>query len=103
MGKVGRAVAGVLTSATVLAGAYGIEAVIDGSNNAKIVDCGQAFADEAGQKACIEAVQETADSSDYLDWVALAGAVGVVGCGYLGYKAVKEENQTTGIIDDYAS
>jgi hypothetical protein len=101
MGKVGRAVAGVIASAAVLGGSYLIEADIHHDQQEAVQRCTESGAGKTALKECIDNAKDLYDTGDSVDIMEIAGIVGVIGCGYLGYKAIKEENQTTGIVDDY--
>ncbi|MDB5163692.1 MAG: hypothetical protein JWS12_309 [Candidatus Saccharibacteria bacterium] len=101
MGKVGRAVAGVVASAVVAGGAYGVEILTNNAEQHAIEHCATKFEDPHAQKDCIDSTKNIYNKGEGLNLIELAGLVGVVGCGYLGYKAIKEENHTTGIIEDH--
>lgn len=100
MGKVGKAIAGVAASALIGGGAYGLEIVANNAERSAVSRCVDDFEGEAREK-CIKDVESAYSAGDALGILELAGVVGIIGCGYLGYKAVKEEIGTTGIIDDH--
>ena len=101
MGKVGRAVAGVLTSAAVFGGGYLVEANIHHDQQAAVERCTERVTGQQALKQCIDNAKEQYTTREGIDILELAGLVGVVGCGYLGYKAIKEENKATGIVEDH--
>ena len=68
-----------------------------------VQDCADGFESGSAQEACIDAAKQNYNTTtDMPQVVEIAGIVGLVCCGYLGYKAIKEENETTGIVDDWA-
>lgn len=101
MGKVGRAIAGVAASALVAGGAYGLEILAGNAEQNAVERCADTFDDDELRTLCIEGAQDRYNAGEALGYIELAGVVGIIGCGYLGYKAIKEENGTTGIIEDF--
>ena len=98
MENVGKAIAGVAASAGVLLGAYGVGELEANREQAEISDCAELFEGKA-REDCVE------DARDDDNWIpgilAITGVAGIVGCGYLGYKALKEDIGTTGIVEDH--
>jgi hypothetical protein len=101
MGKVGRAVAGVAASAAIATGAYTGDVLITNAERNAVAECGREFEGNAEANCVIDA-KDAYQVGSLLNFLKLVGAVGITGCGYLGYKAVKQENGGKGIIDDYA-
>lgn len=100
MSNVGNAVAGVVASAAVLLGGYGLDSLETRQERAAIADCIDAFEGPA-RNECIVQVREDYDETYIPNILAITGVVGVVGCGYLGYKALRDDIGTTGILEDH--
>ena len=101
MGKVGRAIAGVAASAAVAGGSYATE-VWSGDKEVKAAaECAQNYEEGDAREDCIERVEGIYDPGEGVGLLQFVGVVGMIGCGYIGYKGLKEENDTTGIIDDH--
>lgn len=98
MGNVGKAIAGVAASAGILLGAYGLDELESKQDRSRAADCVEIFEGQALE----DCVRNVRDNDGYIpEILGITGLIGVVGCGYLGYKALKSEIGTTGIVDDH--
>lgn len=99
MGRIGGAIAGIVASGGLIAGAYLADNVEMSNSRAEAALCIEAYEGEQ-RTECIDAAREH-NQSDIPEILAVIGLIGVVGSGYLGYKALKAEVGTTGLIEDY--
>jgi hypothetical protein len=99
MSKVKSAAIGVLSSAVIAGGAWAGETVSKDKEQKAIQACYQLG--ESAVKPCVQEAKDLNHPGDGFELLELAGVIGVIGCGYLGYKSLKEEAGTTGILEDH--
>ena len=98
MGKVGNAVMATGLFAAGTLGVFGLGTLESNAHSDRVAKCGRDFQGDA-EKTCIDNIHDN-DAADLIEILEYAGGIAVIGSGYLVYKAVKEENETTGLVED---
>lgn len=100
MGKIGNAIAGATISAVIAAGSYAGEMYHNNRQFDALSLCRTKLAGQA-LRSCVEDAHNVyGDGSLLLGVTEFVGVAGVVLNGWIGYKAVKEANDTTGLMTD---
>jgi hypothetical protein len=101
MSRLGSAVTGVAVSAAIAAGGYAGEMNKRDNDFNALLHCRQELGGQALNACLADARELYGGGSLPMGILEIAGALGVVLNGYIGYKAVKKDNRTTGVVEDF--